>query len=420
MRFCQSASVGMVLLTLLAAGCGQKSAGATKKAEPASNVTNPPKEDQLSTVTFTAEAGERTGIETVPLEKRATPRKRMYGGEVTLPTGASLIVTAPLPGFLRSAAQGGIPKMGERVRKGQPIYELVPRLNGKSILTPADQVNMVQAKITIGRARIDAENQVEQTNAQLDFAKKDLERAEKLLGDKVGTVRTVDQAKVAMTQAETAHEAALSQKKLVDSVEIDDEGMLKTPLVIEAPQDGIIRVEHATAGEGVAAGAPLFEVMNTQVMWVKVPVYVGELDDIDTNKPADLSNLEDRLGAHAVVAPPVKAPPTALAMSSTADLYYEVPNQEGKFRPGQKVNANLPLNEDQESLVIPYAAVVTDINGGTWVYENVSEHKFVRRRVQVKYVVESTAVLKTGPPVGSKIVTAGAAELFGTEMGFAK
>jgi hypothetical protein len=63
---------------------------------------------------------------------------------------------------------------------------------------------------------------------------------------------------------------------------------------------------------------------------------------------------------------------------------------------------------------------VTDINGGTWVYENVSDHKFVRRRVQVKYVVDSTAVLKTGPPVGSKIVTAGAMELFGTEMGFAK
>ncbi|HEY2253118.1 MAG TPA: efflux transporter periplasmic adaptor subunit, partial [Planctomycetaceae bacterium] len=255
----------MVLLTLFAAGCGQKSAGATKKAEPASKVTNPPKEDQLSTVEITAEASERLGIETVPLEKRATQRKRMYGGEVTLPTGASLIVTAPLPGFLRSAAQGGIPKMGERVRKGQPIYELVPRLNGKSILTPGDQVNLVQAKITLGRARIDAEAQIQQTKVQVDAAKIELDRAERLLRDQSGTVRTVDQAKAALLLAEKAHDAALSQKKLVDTVEIDDEGMLKTPLVIEAPQDGIIRVEHATAGEGVAAGAPLFEVMNTQV-----------------------------------------------------------------------------------------------------------------------------------------------------------
>src|SRR4029077_9416548 len=113
-------------------------------------------------------------------------------------------------------------------------------------------------------------------------------------------------------------------------------------------------------------------------------------------------------------------PPTALALSSTVDLYYEINNSDGRFRPGQKMNANLALGADQENLVTPYSAIVTDINGGTWVYENVSENKFVRRRVQVKYVVDSTAVLKTGPAVNAKIVTAGAAELFGTEMGFAK
>lgn len=419
MRICSIAPLGMLCLALLTAGCGQK-AGATAKAEPASKVTNPPKEDQLSSVEITAAAEGRLGIETTPLEKRATPRKRMYGGEVALPTGASLIVTAPLPGFLSSPPQGGIPKMGERVRKGQPIYELVSRLNGRSILTPADQVNMLQAKITLGRAQIDAEGQVQQTQVQVDAAKIELERAERLLRDQSGTVRAVDQAKAALALAEKAHDAALSQKKLVDNVAIDDEGMLKNPLVIEAPQDGIIRVEHAIAGEGVAAGAPLFEVMNTNVVWVKVPVYVGEEQEIAKDQPAHLSNLEDRTGAKSVVAPPVSAPPTALALSSTVDLYYEIENPDRRFRPGQKVNANLALNEDQESLVVPYSAVMTDINGGTWVYENVSEYKFVRRRVQIRYVADGIAVLASGPAVGSKIVTQGAAELFGTEMGFAK
>jgi len=415
-----SAVAGTLLLTLVAAGCNQKSAGSTAKAEAASKVTNPPKEDQLSTVEISAAAGERLGIETTPLENRPTPRKRMYGGEVTLPTGASLIVTAPLPGFLRSPAQGGIPKMGERVHKGQAIYELVSRLNGRSILTPADQVNMLQAKITLGRAQNDATGQLEQTIVQVDAAKIELERAERLLRENAGTGRAVDQAKAALALAEKAHDAALAQKKLVDNVDIDEEGMLKNPLVIEAPQDGIIRVEHAIADEGVAAGAPLFEVLNTRVMWVKVPVYAGEEQEIAKDQAAHISNLEDRLGAKAVAAPPVSAPPTAFALSSTVDLYYEIDNPDGRFRPGQKVNANLALNDDLESLVIPYSAVVTDINGGTWVYEVVGEHKFTRRRVQIKYMVDSIAVLASGPAVGSKIVTQGAIELFGTEMGFAK
>ena len=136
--FRRSASAGFLVLSLCATGCGQKSAGATATAEPASKVPNVPKEDQLNTFEISPAAEARLGIITTPVEKRATGRMRMYGGEVTLPTGASLIVTAPLPGFLRSPAEGGIPKMGERVRKGQPIYELVPRLNGKSILSPVE------------------------------------------------------------------------------------------------------------------------------------------------------------------------------------------------------------------------------------------------------------------------------------------
>ena len=44
----------------------------------------------------------------------------------------------------------------------------------------------------------------------------------------------------------------------------------------------------------------------------------------------------------------------------------------------------------------------------------------VRRRVQVSRVAGDQAVLATGPAVGSKIVTVGAAELFGTEVGFSK
>src|SRR5260221_9651056 len=114
----QIAAAGVIILALLATGCGQKSAGSTVAAAPASKVPNVPKEDQLNTFEISPAAEERLGIVTTEVEKRAMPRKRMYGGEVTLPTGASLIVTAPLPGFLRSPAQGGIPKTGERVAKG--------------------------------------------------------------------------------------------------------------------------------------------------------------------------------------------------------------------------------------------------------------------------------------------------------------
>jgi membrane fusion protein, heavy metal efflux system len=74
----------------------------------------------------------------------------------------------------------------------------------------------------------------------------------------------------------------------------------------------------------------------------------------------------------------------------------------------------------EESLVVPWSAVTHDINGGAWVYENVAPQQYARRRVEVRRVVGSLAVLARGPAVGAKVVTAGVAELFGAEFGTGK
>jgi hypothetical protein len=60
--------------------------------------------------------------------------------------------------------------------------------------------------------------------------------------------------------------------------------------------------------------------------------------------------------------------------------------------------------------------VLHDIHGGQWVYEQTAPHTYTRRRAQVARLAGGDAVLASGPPVGSKIVTDGSAELFGTEF----
>jgi len=74
----------------------------------------------------------------------------------------------------------------------------------------------------------------------------------------------------------------------------------------------------------------------------------------------------------------------------------------------------------EESLVVPWSAILHDTTGGAWVYENIAPQQYARRRVEVRRVVNSRAVLARGPAVGTKVVTAGAAELFGTEFGTGK
>ena len=120
------------------------------------------------------------------------------------------------------------------------------------------------------------------------------------------------------------------------------------------------------------------------------------------------------------MAKPLDGPRTADPLNTSVDIFYELSNSDGQFRLGQKVSVTLPFKQDQKSLVIPFSAIVYDIQGGTWVYENPSPLVYIRRRVELSNVENGIAILKRGPVVGTSIVIEGVAELFGTEFGTSK
>ena len=66
---------------------------------------------------------------------------------------------------------------------------------------------------------------------------------------------------------------------------------------------------------------------------------------------------------------------------------------------------------------VPYAAVLYDAHGDTWVYATSGEHVFVRTQVRVDRIDGDVALLLDGPPSGTSVVTVGLAELYGAETG---
>jgi cobalt-zinc-cadmium efflux system membrane fusion protein len=403
----------------LLAGCGVKPSSSA--SAPAAKVSAVAHEDELNTVELSPDAEKRLGVTTALLESRKLPRVRRFGAEIALPPGSSMIVSSPVGGTLHTPKGATAPKAGMPVSRGQKLFELMPLLSPeRAVLTPAERVRFAEAKNAVATSRIDAVGLVQQGEVQVEAAKIALDRAERLVREQAGTVRAVDDARALLNLAQKTLEAAKARQGLLEKLQLDEEAGVQQPLDIESPQDGMLRSLSAAAGEVVSPAAPLFEVMNVDPVWVKVPVYVGELPKIAADAPASISRLGEDLRTPGRVTQPVSAPPTALPLASAVDLYYELPNPSAAFRPGERVIATLSLLGDADSLVVPWSSVVHDINGGTWVYEEVSPRKYARRRVQVRYVADGMASLAAGPPVGSKIVTAGAVELFGTEFGFAK
>jgi cobalt-zinc-cadmium efflux system membrane fusion protein len=416
-----SCIVGVIFQISLNGGC--RPASHTAKADPPAKVAKIANEEQLNTIVLTPDAEKRLGIVIAPVEVKPVTRVRSIGGEIVLPPGASLVISAPVGGKLGSPNSAAAPTAGMLVTAKQPIFTLMPMLSPeRDVLTPSERINVAQAKNAIATSRIDAAGQVEQAQVQASAARIALERAQRLLRDSAGTARAVDDAQAQMSLATKALEAAESRKKLVDSISLDGDGGAgkQTLLVIESPQAGMIRSQSAAIGEVVSAGAPLFEVTQFDPIWVRLPVYAGETSDLALNEPAAVLPLSADHRARSFTAKPIAAPPTATLLAATVDLYYELANPEAQFRPGQRVTVRVKQQGSGEGHVVPWSAVVHDIHGGTWVYEQTAPHTYVRRRVQVRHVVDELAVLQSGPPPGAKIVTTAVVELFGTEFGFAK
>lgn len=396
------------VLALLAGlpGCqpaASSPAPASKPAPPAKAHT----EAGLTTIELTPEAEARLGIALAPVERKPVPRTTTYGGDVIVPPGRLVVVSSPFTGILKAPPGPGVPMPGAPVKEGQTVLILVP------ILSP-------EARATMAPMLIEAEGQVKQAQESLKIAKVELDRQENLVRDKLGGSAALVDAKARYDLAQATHRAAEGRREILAKVASDaDSGDVHTQ-AIAAPAAGTIQNLHARPGQKVAAGALLFDVASLDPVWIKVPVYVGDLERIAVDKPAAVGSLAGTPGAATKAARPVSAPPSGDPLAATVNVFYEVDNRDGSLRPGQRVGVTLPLRGEDESLVVPRAALLRDIHGNTWVYENTAPHAFARRRVSVDRVVGDIAALASGPKPGARVVTDGAAELFGTEFGVGK
>lgn len=368
----------------------------------AAHVDKVVKEESLNTITLADKTVERLGIKTEPIVMKSVRRARLYSGEIITPVGRRGIVTAPFGGILRTPHP--MPKEGDTVKKGQTIFTLLPLLTA-------------EARGASATAQVDADMQVKNASIQFEASKTALARARKLLSEEVGSKRNVEEAQAAYSIALKTLEAAKARQNLLE--ESLNEGTA-APILIAAPEDGIIRKISATDGQNVPVGTSLFEMGDLSTAWLRVTLPVGDLEDIARDGEAQVGSLSGRANSLIQSAAPVSAPPLANPQSYTIDLLYVLHNSEARAIPGQRVGVMLPINDARESLTVPASAVIYDALGGSWVYEETAPLTYTRKRVSVSYLAGDEAVLSSGPAAGTSIITVGAQALFGAETGTMK
>ncbi|MBL8916740.1 MAG: efflux RND transporter periplasmic adaptor subunit [Archangium sp.] len=345
------------------------------KATPAATVSNKVTEESLTTITLTTRAVERLGVQTAELRVAPTAAKREVAAELVVPGGGALLVTAPMAGVVVMSSL--VP--GVKVKRGQVLLRLAP-------LPSAAELNAAEARLDIARKRA-------QRNAEL-----------------------VKEGAVAERSNEDAQlELALAQANLAAA---QPGGGTRASIPLFAVRDGVLRDLRVADGQTVAAGAPLFQLDAVSTLWVRAAVPAGLRASTGA---ATLQTLDRRLTREVS---PIEAPPSADPLAATVDRFFSVDNADAALRPGERVLLTLTLEGTEARPLVASSAIVRDIHGGEWLYESLGENRFARRRVSVRYSVGDDVVLSEGageaPPVGTKIVTVGTAELFGVEFGAGK
>lgn len=109
-----------------------------------------------------------------------------------------------------------------------------------------------------------------------------------------------------------------------------------------------------------------------------------------------------------------EAPPSTVTPIKGTDLNQVTLSADAARRLGIRT-ARVPAGGAGGREVIPYAAVLYDADGRTFTYTSPKPHVFVRHPIAVVRIDGARAILSSGPPAGTEVVTVGSQELYGTE-----
>jgi len=153
-------------------------------------------------------------------------------------------------------------------------------------------------------------------------------------------------------------------------------------------------------------------------VWVRVPLSADDVNKVDRSQPASILPLARTKDATGMRARLVASPAHEVAQGAAQALHYAIEGRAQGLTSGQRVRVELALaGSGTQRTVIPYGSVIYDLKGDTWIYTSPEPLTFIRERVTVDYIDGDRAVVSQAPPVGTEIVSVGAAELYGTEFG---
>ncbi len=304
-------------------------------------------------------------VRTVTLREDAASRTvTMVGRIVADPNRGG--VAQSIAGGRIIAPEGGLPRLGQAVRRGQVLAVVEPAIPVADQTTIAERSGDIEQQIAAAEAR--------------------LARARNLAASGAGP-------RISVTDTEIELEGLRRRRLLLSRNRV-------APEVIRAPADGVIASSRAVAGQVVAAQDVLFQVVDPAGLWVEALVFGGDA-------AMDLRGATASVRGGQPMQLELQGFGRAVQQGATlAQFRVEAPT--AGLSLGQPVTVVARVSDPIRGLILPRAAVVRAANGEQVVWRHVEPEIFVAAPVRVETLDAARVVVAAGLGAGERVVVQGA------------
>jgi membrane fusion protein, heavy metal efflux system len=264
------------------------------------------------------------------------------------------------------APDGGLPKMGQPVAKGD-------------VLASIEAPMAIADRTTISERMGEIEQGIAVAEAKLKRLRAMAERA------------VVPQSLVVETEAEL--EGLKRRREVVRDTRL-------APEILRAPIDGVIALSRIVAGQVVQAQDMLFQIVDPKSLWI-------EAYDYGDNDPAALKDATAVGAGNIAMKLALQGWSRTLQQQATL-LNFAISDPPASLRIGQPVTVTAQRGETVSGVIIDRDAVVRQGNGEMIVWRHVAPEYFEARPVRTEPFDATHVVVAAGLGDGDRIVVRGA------------
>jgi HlyD family secretion protein len=315
---------------------------------------------------------------------------------------------------------------GDHVRQGQLLAVLESRdlasaaEESKGLYEQAQAAYQTTTGATLPEDRTKALTDLQTAQQSLEAAKKLYENRVALLRQGALAQKLVDDAKVALVQAQSLYATAerhvqsfqtVSERAQVKSSQAQLEaakahyGGAEAQLSyaeIRSPINGVIADRPVYPGEMANSGSAVISVVDISEVIARANIPVKEASAVQAGRPATISATGGDVTGKVTVVSPAVDPST-----TTVEVWVQAKNPQERLKPGTTVHVSINAEVIKDAILVPTAALLSSDQGGDKVMVVGSDSLAHERAVQVGVRQADEVQIIGGLQEGEQVITFG-------------